>query len=48
LEEMEKTMILKALELYGDNYSKVAAALGLTRQALYRRMEKYGISKNND
>jgi DNA-binding NtrC family response regulator len=44
LEEMEKTMILKALELYGDNYSKVATALGLTRQALYRRMGKYGIS----
>ena len=43
LEEMEKTMILKALELYGDNYSKVATALGLTRQALYRRLEKYGI-----
>jgi two-component system NtrC family response regulator len=43
LEEMEKTMILKALELYGANYSKVAAALGLTRQALYRRMEKYGL-----
>jgi len=43
LEEMEKTMILKALELYGDNCSKVATALGLTRQALYRRLEKYGI-----
>jgi len=43
LEEMEKNMILKAFELYGDNYSKVAAALGLTRQALYRRLEKYGI-----
>jgi len=43
LEEIEKTMILKALELYGDNYSKVATALGLTRQALYRRLEKYGI-----
>jgi two-component system NtrC family response regulator len=44
LEEMEKTMILKALELYGSNYSKVAAALGLTRQALYRRLEKYRIN----
>ena len=43
LEEMEKSMILKALELYGDNYSKVATALGLTRQSLYRRMEKYGV-----
>jgi len=44
LEEMEKNMILKALEMYGDNYSKVATALGLTRQALYRRMGKYGIA----
>ena len=43
LEEMEKNMIIKALELYGSNYSKVATALGLTRQALYRRMEKYNI-----
>jgi DNA-binding NtrC family response regulator len=43
LEEMEKNMIFKALELYGNNYSKVATALGLTRQALYRRLEKYGV-----
>lgn len=43
LEEMEKNMILKAFELYGNNYSKIAAALGLTRQALYRRLEKYNI-----
>lgn len=46
LEELEKNMILKAIELYGKNHSKIAIALGLTRQALYRRMEKYGI--NND
>ena len=46
LEELEKNMILKAIELYGSNHSKVAMALGLTRQALYRRMEKYGISNN--
>lgn len=43
LDELERNMILKALELYGGNHSKVATALGLTRQALYRRMEKYGI-----
>ena len=43
LDEMEKSMIRKALEMYGDNYSKVAAALGLTRQALYRRLEKYNL-----
>ena len=46
LEELEKNMILKALELYGNNHSKIATALGLSRQALYRRMEKYNISYN--
>lgn len=46
LDELEKNMIVKAIELYGGNHSKVAMALGLTRQALYRRLEKYGISTN--
>ena len=41
LEEIEKQMILRALELYGGNLSKVATALGLSRQAVYRRLEKY-------
>ena len=44
LEEIEKQMILRALELYGGNLSKVATALGLSRQAVYRRLEKYAIS----
>ena len=44
LDEMEKSMILKALEFHGHNVSKVARALGLSRAALYRRLEKYGIS----
>ena len=43
LEEIEKNMISRAIDLYGGNHSKIAAALGLSRQALYRRMEKYGI-----
>ena len=42
LEEIEKQMILRALEL-GGNLSKVATALGLSRQAVYRRLEKYAI-----
>lgn len=45
LDTVEKSMIIKALELYGNNYSKVATALGLSRQALYRRLEKYGLNK---
>ncbi len=44
LDEMEKSMILKALEFHGNNVSKVARSLGLSRAALYRRLEKYGIS----
>ncbi|MDR2938408.1 MAG: sigma-54 dependent transcriptional regulator, partial [Prevotellaceae bacterium] len=43
LELTERDMILKAIERYSGNRSKVATALGLTRQALYRRLEKYDI-----
>lgn len=43
LDKVEKDMIIKAIELYGNNHSKIATALGLTRQALYRRLEKYNI-----
>ncbi len=44
IEEMEESMIKKALEFHGSNISKVARSLGLSRAALYRRLEKYGIS----
>lgn len=47
LETVEKDMILKAIRLYGTNHSKIAVALGLTRQTLYRRLEKYGITIDN-
>ncbi len=43
LEEMEKAMILKALK-ENKNLSRVARILGISRAALYRRMEKFGIS----
>ncbi|WP_289005779.1 sigma-54 dependent transcriptional regulator [uncultured Parabacteroides sp.] len=43
LERVEKEMIQRAVELYGCNHSKIATALGLTRQTLYRRLEKYDI-----
>ncbi|HVG21974.1 MAG TPA: sigma-54 dependent transcriptional regulator [Blastocatellia bacterium] len=43
IDDMEKAMILKTLEHYGGNISRVAEALGLSRPALYRRFEKYGI-----
>ncbi len=43
LDELEKQMIIRALEKHAGNLSHVAAALGISRAALYRRLEKYGI-----
>jgi two-component system NtrC family response regulator len=43
LDEIEKAMILKSLEHHGGNLSRVAASLGMSRAALYRRLERYGI-----
>lgn len=43
LEEMEKQLIVKAMKKYNGNITEVARELGLSRQALYRRMEKYGL-----
>ncbi|MFC3094409.1 sigma-54-dependent Fis family transcriptional regulator [Alteromonas sediminis] len=42
LEDIEKQTIARALKTYRYNISHAAKALGLTRAALYRRMEKYG------
>ncbi len=44
MDEIEKTMILKCLKRFGGNISQAAEALGFSRPALYRRMEKYGIN----
>lgn len=43
LEEMERHAVQSAIERYNGNISKAARELGLTRAALYRRMEKYNI-----
>lgn len=43
LEEMEKAMIIKALRVNKGNVTKAALDLGLQRNGLYRRMEKYGL-----
>lgn len=43
LDEMEKHYINKALDKYRGNISRAAKDLGLTRAALYRRMEKHGL-----
>ncbi len=43
LEQMEKRAIESAIARCQGNMSQVAATLGITRQSLYRRMEKFGI-----
>jgi DNA-binding NtrC family response regulator len=43
LEDIEKAMILKAITHHAGNISKVAESLGMSRFALYRRLEKFGI-----
>ena len=44
LDELEKQRIVLELEKHGGNISKVATALGLSRAALYRRIEKFQIT----
>lgn len=43
LEDMERAAIQQALADTGGNLTQMASKLGITRQSLYRRMEKYGI-----
>jgi DNA-binding NtrC family response regulator len=43
LETVEKLLIEKALARYDGSVSQAAQALGLSRSALYRRIEKYGL-----
>jgi len=43
LEEMEIQMIHKAMDFHKHRITRVAKALGITRSALYRRLEKYNI-----
>jgi two-component system, NtrC family, response regulator len=43
LDEMEEAMVRRCLERFDGNITRVAEALGLSRAALYRRLEKFGI-----
>ena len=43
LEAVEAVLVRKALQRFQGNVSQAAEALGLSRGALYRRMEKYGV-----
>jgi len=44
LEEVERLLIRKALSRFDGNANRAAEALGLSRSALYRRLQKYGLS----
>jgi DNA-binding NtrC family response regulator len=44
LEEVERVLITKALDRYQGNVSRAAEALGLSRSALYRRLQRHGLS----
>lgn len=45
LDDMERQTIIQTISQYDGNLTHVASALGISRGALYRRMEKYGIGK---
>ena len=43
IEIMERKLILKAMQIHHGNITKAAEELGLTRAALYRRLDKFGL-----
>lgn len=43
LDEIEKSVIHRAIDKHSGNISKAAKELGLTRASLYRRLEKHGL-----
>lgn len=43
LEEVERALIQKALARHDGNATKAGEALGLSRSAMYRRLQQYGI-----
>lgn len=48
LDEMEKATVIEALKKFDGNMARAAKSLGISRAALYRRLEKYGISNEKD
>lgn len=43
LDEMERMMVLKAIDQCNGNLSQAAALLGITRQTLYNKMKRHGL-----
>ncbi len=48
LEEMEIQMVKRAMDFHKGRITRVAKSLGITRSALYRRLEKFEIPFNED
>jgi DNA-binding NtrC family response regulator len=48
LEDVERFLIQKQLARFDGNVSQAAAALGLSRGALYRRLERYGLDHGDE
>ena len=44
LDELERAMIANCMRHYSGNVTHAAEALGLSRAALYRRLEKHGLA----
>ncbi|MBM3763718.1 MAG: helix-turn-helix domain-containing protein, partial [Acidobacteria bacterium] len=45
LEDVEAHLIKKALDRFGGNVSAAADALGLSRSAFYRRLQRYNLHR---
>lgn len=43
LEDMERRVLQEAMEKSNGNYTQAARILGVTRQSLYRKLEKHGL-----
>ena len=48
LDEVERAMIEQSLHVHRGNVSRVAESLGLTRQAIYRRLDRWGIRPRSE
>ena len=48
IETAERTLIERTLAHYKDNVSQAASSLGISRGALYRRMDYYGIARTRE
>jgi transcriptional regulator of acetoin/glycerol metabolism len=48
LREVEGQLVQTAMQKAKGNVSRAARALGLSRSALYRRLERHGLTTNGD